>query len=191
MVMDFSLQQKRLTYLHVQRNILAGIVAVGLIVLLLQTWLLFFKQERVIISPPELNQSYWVEGHRFSASYLEEMAVFFSHLMLDVTESNVLAQGDIVLRYVLPEAYGTFKAKILDDRIKLQKMQLSLHFTPKTIEVVAGLVVEVAGVLAHHVASSRVAQSNDIYRITFANKKGRLFLAAFELIKSDKELPDA
>ena len=65
--MDFSLQQKRLTYLHVQRNILAGIVAVGLIVLLLQTWLLFFKQERVIISPPELNQSYWVEGHRFSA----------------------------------------------------------------------------------------------------------------------------
>lgn len=189
--MDFSLQQKRLTYLHVQRNILAGIVAVGLIVLLLQTWLLFFKQERVIISPPELNQSYWVEGHKFSASYLEEMAVFFSHLMLDVTESNVLAQGDIVLRYVLPEAYGTFKAKILDDRIKLQKMQLSLHFTPKTIEVVGGLVVEVAGVLAHHVASSRVAQSNDVYRITFANKKGRLFLAAFELIKSDKELPDA
>lgn len=189
--MDFSLQQKRLTYLHVQRNILAAMVAVGLIVLLLQTWLLFFKKERVIISPPELNQSYWVEGDQFSASYLEEMAVFFSHLMLDVTEANILAQGDILLRYVLPEAYGTFKAKILEDRQKLQKLQLSLHFTPKTIDVVGKLVVEVTGVLANHVASSRVSQSNDTYRITFASKKGRLFLAAFELIKSDKELPNA
>jgi conjugal transfer pilus assembly protein TraE len=189
--MDFSLQQKRLTYLHVQRNILAAIVAVGLIVLLLQTWLLFFKKERVIISPPELNQSYWVEGNQFSASYLEEMAVFFSHLMLDVTESNILAQGDILLRYVSSESYGNFKAKILDDRHKLQKMQLSLHFTPKTIDVVGKMVVEVTGVLAHHVGSSRVSQSNDTYRITFANKKGRLFLVAFELIKSDKELPNA
>ena len=91
--MKFAIHQKRLTYLNVQRNLLIALSAILLTIVLLQTLLLFFKKERMIISPPELKQSYWVEGERFSNSYLEEMALFFTHLLLDVTEANVLPQG--------------------------------------------------------------------------------------------------
>src|SRR5687767_8218465 len=119
--MQFSLSKKRLGHLHVQRNLLASLSAVLLLIAFLQTLLLFFKKERTIITPPELSQSYWVQGNRFSPSYLEEMALYFTHLLLDVTESNVLLQGEVLLRYVSSEAYGRFKAKLLEDEKRLKK----------------------------------------------------------------------
>src|SRR5579872_7139368 len=113
--MKFSLQKKRLSHLNVQRNLLAGLSFILLLIVLLQTLLLFFKREKIIINPPELKQGYWVEGDRFSNSYLEEMALFFTHLMLDVSESSVIPQGEVLLRYVSPESYGDFKTKLLSD----------------------------------------------------------------------------
>ncbi len=185
--MKFTLYQKRLTYLHVQRNIIAGLALIFLIIILLQTLLLFFKKERVIVSPPELKQSYWIEGDRFSNSYLEEMALFFSHLMLDVTEANILQQGDILLRYVLPESYGEFKAKLFQDEKRLKSQQLSLQFTPITIEFVAPLTMDVNGFLANYIGAKKVSQFQETYRVTFSHKKGRLFLRSFQIIKSEQK----
>ena len=91
--MKFEFYQKRLSHVNVQRNFLICFAVVMLLVMLLQTLLLFVKQQRVIISPPELKQSYWVQGNLLSKSYVEEMALFFAHLLLDVTESNLLLQG--------------------------------------------------------------------------------------------------
>ena len=73
--MDKILENNRISYLLSQRNILAT-VSVVLWRLFLQSIFLFFRSERIIISPPELHQRYWVEGNRFSEGYLEEMAVF-------------------------------------------------------------------------------------------------------------------
>ena len=188
--MKFTLYQKRLTYLNVQRNIIAGLAIIFLIIILLQTLLLFFKKERIILTPPELKQSYWIEGDRFSNSYLEEMALFFSHLMLDVTEANILPQGEILLRYVLPESYGDFKAKLLQDLKRLKKQQLSLQFTPSTIEMVEPLSIDVSGFLESYVGAKKVSQFQETYRVSFSHKKGRLFLESFQMIKSEQRSDD-
>ena len=184
--MNFTLYQKRLTHLNVQRNILAGAALILLVIVLLQTLLLFFKKERVIINPPELTQSYWVEGDRFSKSYLEEMAMFFTHLLLDVTESNVLPQGEILLRYVVPSAYGDFKDKLLADQKRLKKQQLSLQFTPQSIDLVAPLTLEINGFLANYVGTKKVAQFKETYWVQFSQRRGRLFLESFQMIKTDQ-----
>ena len=188
--MKFTIHQKRLTYLNVQRNFLVALSAILLTIVVLQTLLLFFKKERTIISPPELKQSYWVEGERFSNSYLEEMALFFTHLLLDVTEANVLPQGEILLRYVTPEAYGDFKSKLLNDEKRLKKQQLSLQFTPQSIEFVNSLIIDVNGFLANYIGAKKVSQVPETYRVGFFQKKGRLFLESFQVIKSDQRSYD-
>ena len=185
--MKFLFRQKRLSHLNVQRNFFVGFSALLLFVVFLQTLFLFFKNEKIIISPPELNQSYWIEGDRFSRSYLEEMAYFFTHLMLDVSESSVLSQGEILLRYVLPESYGNFKTKLLSDEKRLKKQQLSLCFSPKTIEFREPLAADITGILSTYVGSQKISSNQETYRIGFVQQKGRLFLKSFETIKPSQE----
>ena len=185
--MKLNLFKKRLSHLNVQRNALMGLSAILLLVVLLQSVLLFFKNERVIISPPELNQSYWIEGNRFSRSYLEEMALLFTHLLLDVTEESVIPQGEVLLRYVNPEYYGDFKAKLLNDEKCLKKQQLSLHFNPRNFGFPEPLVIDVQGFLTSYVASQKVSQAQETYRLRFSHTKGRLFLDSFQVIQSDEE----
>jgi conjugal transfer pilus assembly protein TraE len=182
--MQFSFYQKRLGHLAAQGKLFVGLSAFLLIVIFLQTILLFFKHEKIIISPPELKQGYWVEGDRFSNSYLEEMALLFAHFLLDVSPSSILPQGEVILRYVLPEAYGVFKTKLLSDEKRLKKQQLSLHFSPKTMEIPKESVVELTGTLSAYVGERKISQQQETYQIVFAKRKGRLFLESFELIKS-------
>lgn len=188
--MKFLYHEKRLNHLMVQRHGLVGLSATLLVIVLLQTGLLFFKHEKVIISPPELSQTYWVEGNRFSKSYLEEMAVFFAHLLLDVSESSILPQGEIVLRYVWPESYGDFKNKLIVDEKRLKKQQLSLHFRPQTIEFQAPLVLDVQGILVSYVGSHKISDVQETYRIGLKQHQGRLFLESFEVIQSNQEKID-
>ncbi len=188
--MQFSFYQKRLGHLAAQGKLFVGLSAVLLMIVLLQTLLLFFKHEKIIISPPELNQGYWVEGDRFSNSYLEEMALFFSHLLLDVSAASILPQGEVILRYVLPEAYGVFKTKLLSDEKRLKKQQLSLHFNPQTVEIPKDRVVEITGTLSAYVGARKISQQQETYQVVFAKRKGRLFLESFELIKSQGENTD-
>jgi conjugal transfer pilus assembly protein TraE len=185
--MKLSFQQKRLSSLQFQKNFLGGLTVVLLAVVALQTLFLFFRNERTLILPPETRQSYWIEGNRFAPSYLEEMALYFTHLLLDVTESNILYQGEIVLRYVEPQAYGHFKNKVFEDEQRLKKDHLSLHFMPIECEVSpTTLSAIVTGELMGYVGSKKVSRHRESYHVVFSQAKGRLFLKSFTVIKTDQ-----
>ena len=186
--MKFALYQKKLSHINVQRNALAGLSFLLLVIVLLQTLFLFFKKERIIVSPPDAKQSYWVEGNRFSPSYLEETSLFLCHLLLDISESNIIPQGEVLLRYISPKAYGAFKTKLLEDEKRLKQEQLSLHFMPQEIQLSAdSLMADVTGDLISYVSTQKISQVRETYRLIFEQKLGRLFLQSFKMIKSDKE----
>lgn len=186
--MKFSLYKKRLSNILFQRNTLAGLSLILLIIALLQGIYLYLKNEKIIISPPDIKQSYWVEGNRFSPSYLEEVALFLCHLMLDITESNIIPQGEVLLRYISPNAYGAFKTKLLEDEKRLKKEQLSIHFMPHEIQLSPdSLTVDVTGDLISYVAAQKISQARETFRLIFEQKSNRLLLQSFKMIKSDKE----
>lgn len=186
--MRFRLKTQRLGYAQFQRNLLFGFSCILLVMCLLLSGLLFFKNERVIISPPELKNSYWVEGNRFAPSYIEEMSLFFAHLLLDVTESSLSWQGSVILRYVIPESYGAMKAKILDDEKRLKKEQLSLHFNPIEFQLDAGqLIAEITGDLISYVGSKKISQVRETYQLKLQNRRGRLLIESFSLLKTEKQ----
>jgi conjugal transfer pilus assembly protein TraE len=183
--MKLTLKEKRLSHIQFQRNLLAGLSMCLLTVTVLQTTLLFFKTEKTIINPPELKQSYWVEGNTFSPAYLEEMALYFSHLLLDVSAANVLYQGDVLLRYVASNEYGHFKAKLLEEQKRLKAENVSLNFNPVDCVVVPGqMTVDVNGDLHTFVSDKKISQHRETYRVVFTGKAGRLFLKSFQLIKT-------
>ena len=183
--------EKRQGNIVFQRNILLSLFSVVLTVLLLQSAYLFFQHEKIIILPPETKQSFWVEGNNFSPGYLEEQAVYMAHLLLDVTSSNIFYQGDILLRYVVPEQHSVFKRKILDDHKRLQKDNLSIIFLPHEIEAFPkSLTVHLTGDVCGYVGSKRVTQNRETYRIAFESKQSRLFLKDFNIMKTDKKGDD-
>lgn len=187
--MKRSVQQTQTSSLLLQRNALAGLSSLLLISVVLQSSFLFFRSEKTILLPPESKQSYWIEGNRFSPSYLEEHALYMAHLLLDVSESNILYQGDILLRYVDPQTYGAFKTKLYEDAGRLKKDNLSLHFVPVESEVFPNsLSIEITGDLMGYMASKKVFSHRETYRVTFSQKKGRLFLKSFDVVKSDQPL---
>jgi conjugal transfer pilus assembly protein TraE len=186
--MKLSLKQKRVSSFSLQRNALAGLSAVLLTVVVLQTVLLFYRSEKIIIHPPELKESYWVEGNRFAPSYLEEMAAYFAHLLLDVTETSFPYQSEIVLRSVDSQSYGHFKTKFLEDLARIKRTNISTHFqlsestiSPETLSV------ELTGELLGYVALKKISQERETYRVTFRAYKGRLFLKSFDLVTTSKK----
>jgi conjugal transfer pilus assembly protein TraE len=184
--MEFKVNQYRLNDLKFQRNIVAGVCAVLLATNAIQGLCLLFRHERVIITPPQLTQSFWAEGNLYSPQYLEEMALHYAHFLLDVTEKNVLYQGEILLRYVAPEAYGTFKAKILADEKQLKNDHLSTRFSPTDVVVHQDqLAVDLTGELMSYVGDKKISQVRETYQLKFRNQSGKLLIEAFTLLKSD------
>ena len=178
---------KRLTNLQFQRNTLLGLSGVLLLIAFLQTLFLFLRSEKTIILPPEIKQSFWVEGNRFAPSYLEEQGTYFCHLFLDVTSSNVLFQGDIILRYVDPEFYSEIKQQLLNEEVRLKKENLTLHFMPIEVKVYPEtLSVLVTGELNSYVGGKKITSQKKAFRVDFTSNQGRLFLKSFQNLTLDE-----
>lgn len=189
--MNFKFKQDCLETAQRQRNILGGLSAVLLLVTLLQTILLCFKSTQTIILPPETKQSFWVEGNRFSPVYLEEQGMYFAHLLLDVSPANILAQGEILLRYVDTKSHGVFKTRLFKEEQRLKRDNLSLNFVAVECEVFPEhLAVEITGDLNGYVSHKKISTHRETYRFEFASIKGRLFLKAVTVINSDQKISE-
>ena len=189
--MDKRFKTTRISSLSMQRNSLAGLSLSLLVIAVLQSFLLLFKNSQTIILPPEVKQSFWVEGNRFSPIYLEEQGMYFTHLLLDVSASNILAQGEILLRYVESRHYGEFKNRLFQEEQRLKRDNLALNFTATECEVFpTEMAVEITGDLNGYIASKKISNHRETYRLEFSGVKGRLFLKSFKVIKSDQELTD-
>ena len=189
--MNFKFKQDCLETAQWQRNVLAGLSVILLLVTLLQTILLCFKSTQTIIFPPETKQSFWVEGNRFSPVYLEEQGMYFAHLLLDVSPANILAQGEILLRYVDTKSHGVFKTRLFKEEQRLKRDNLSLSFIAVECEVFPqNLAVEITGDLNGYVSHKKISTHRETYRFEFTSIKGRLFLKTVTVIKSDQKIPE-
>lgn len=168
-----------------QRNLCALVALVLLVTVLVQSLLLLGKRERLIIMPPEIKQGFWVEGDSYSSSYLEEQGLYFAHLLLDIHPSNVLLQGEILLRYVDARSYGEFKQRLLEAQKRLVKDSLHCVFNVVEVKVNPNLLqVDLWGDLEGFVGGKRVTSTRESYRLVFSSKQGRLFLKSFTLLSS-------
>ena len=77
-------------------------------------------RERVVLVPPTINKTFWVESERVSAEYLQQMAYFLMQLTLDVTPYSVDHQASVLMQYAAPASFGELRAAMAAtaDRLK-------------------------------------------------------------------------
>jgi conjugal transfer pilus assembly protein TraE len=151
-----------------QRNAWIGLSVLMAVSNIALSIALFLKSERIILVPPHITKTLWVEGGTVSKEYLEEMGLYMAKLLLDLSPTSFSYNHETLLKYATPEAYGALKKQFLEDGDTYTKLQLSTHFKPT--EVTANpskLHVEVKGSLTSYVAGKEIHTSLEVISLQF------------------------
>lgn len=170
------LQQNAEKFLQ-QRNFIAVISAVQTLAMSLFIIALAFKTERTILMPLEIKKPLRFQGSQVPKEYLEELGIYFSKLLLDITPSSFPHNHEQLLKYTRPEAYGELKKQLMNDGEQYTKLQLSTHFYPTEVTThPKGLEVDVKGMLISYIAGTRVKESQESVKLKFNNQGPSILL---------------
>jgi conjugal transfer pilus assembly protein TraE len=158
--------------------LLVGSIVVSVILALLAARLA--TRERVVMVPPTIHKTFWVESERASAEYLEQMAYFLAQLTLNVTPASVDHQARVLLQYAAPASYGELRTTLLAAAERVKRDGASTVFSTQDLVVdEPGLRVGLRGQLATFISDRRVAEVAKGYAIELQYAGGRIFLKAF------------
>lgn len=137
-------------------------------------------RERVVIVPPTVHRSFWVEPERVSAAYLEEMAYFLVQLTLDVTPQGAAHQAATLLQHAAASAAGELRTSLQESAERLKRDGASTQFSvQELITDEPHLRVGVRGQLTTYVSDRRVSQTQKGYALEFQVSAGRIQLKSF------------
>lgn len=137
-------------------------------------------RERIVVVPPTVHKTFWVEADRVSPEYLEEMGYFLMQLILNVTPQSVDHQAKVLLQYAAPAAFGELRTALLAAAERLKRDGAATVFSAQDVIVdERALKVGIRGQLTTFVSDRRVSDLAKGYAIEFQYSAGRLFLKAF------------
>ena len=172
---DLGSARRATTFLVV---LLAGSIGANAVLALVTVRLA--GHERIVLVPPAIHKSFWVEAERVSPEYLEQMGYFLMQLTLNVTPRSVDHQARVLLQYAAPEAFGELRAALAASAERLKRDGAATVFSAQDLTVDArALKVGVRGQLTTYISDRRVAELAKGYAIEFEVSAGRLLLKAF------------
>lgn len=142
------------------------------------------KAEKTVIVPPDFQRSFWVSGDELSPDYLEQMAMYYSGLILNYNPANLAYQTQQFLKFADPIAYGELSGKFADDVAKATRNQLSSAWFPQQADI-HGMTVELTGVQTLFVGKNITEQKQRRYRLELDNGTHQ------PLVRSFQEVPMA
>lgn len=180
--MNLSFFEKNLQFLTFQRNILAALSFLMAIALVCTSAFLFFKNERIIITPPVVEKEFWVDSNSVSPTYLEQFGCFLGQLLLSKSAYSASMQRAILLRHTDPSYIGIFKKHLVEEEEILKKQNSAYVFYPVEVKVNAQtLEVLLIGDRLLFVAGKEVSSKREGYLLQFAYLGTKLFLKNFSL----------
>lgn len=175
--MKVAVLEQHVTKLWTERNSVLVVAVIMAFTNLILVGGYMFKGERTILVPPEITKPFWVGGGKVSREYLEEMALFFSMFLLDMSPETAEYKHKVLLKYVAPENYGSLKKKFLKDQEAYKTLQLATTFKPRQVKVYPDkLEAEVKGSLSSFVASDKVRTEEHTLHLKFALRGAGLLL---------------
>src|ERR1700722_5313607 len=114
------------------------VLSVGLLILCIMLAALCFcmmNREKTILTPPQIERTFWVSGSEVSPEYLSEMTAFFAWLRLNITPDSADHQRDLLLRYTDPNYYGALKNDLIAEHDRITQQHISMAFYPVNIKV--------------------------------------------------------
>lgn len=171
-----------------QAALLAGSLAVNLVTAAIAYRMV--GAERVIVVPPAVQKSFWVESDKVSAEYLEQMAYFLSQLALNVTPQNVDYQSRLLLQYVAAASYGEIKTAMTIVAGRIKRDGASTVFSARSLTSdERELKVTIQGNVTTFIGDRRVSDVAKSYLIEFQYAVGKLTIKTFKEVTAN-DAPD-
>ena len=155
-------------------------LVVALVVLSSTVGIRSFEPERVVVVPPQINTSFWLEKETVSSNYYREWGHYIAMLLLNVTPESVEMQNEMLLRHVSASHRAQLRAQLDDAAALLREQRLSTFFNVTDVQVDAeSSVVAFAGSLASYVEGRLVEERDAAYMAGFDVRNGSLRLQRF------------
>ncbi|MCX7214477.1 MAG: type IV conjugative transfer system protein TraE [Burkholderiales bacterium] len=137
-------------------------------------------RERVVVVPPAIHKSFWVEAERASPEYLEQMGYFLAQLTLNVTPQSVEHQSRLLLQYAAPASWGDLRTAMAANAERIKRDGASTVFSPQDLQVDERTQrVGLRGLLTTFISDRRVSEVSKGYAIELQYASGRIFLKTF------------
>lgn len=182
--MDAHLQERHQKRLVSQRNIFLVFSLFLLFITSLLSFLLIKKEIRTVFIPAH-GQTFWVEDHRVSRSYLENMGTFVSELLLNRSAESSRLRNNALYPHVDPSFIISLKEALQADQKALQeKGQAYVFYQEAMTSDLEKLTFWIEGDLMTFAVKSgsfpKIADKiKRRYRLHFKCQAGRLFLTDF------------
>ncbi|MCZ8320031.1 MAG: type IV conjugative transfer system protein TraE [Novosphingobium sp.] len=137
-------------------------------------------RERVVVVPPAIHKTFWVEAERVSPEYLEQMGYFLAQLTLNVTPQSVEHQSRLLLQYAAPASWGELRTAMAANAERIKRDGASTVFSPQDLQVDERTQrVGLRGLLTTFISDRRVSEVSKGYAIELQYAGGRIYLKTF------------
>jgi len=153
--------------------------------------------EKTIVVPPQVDTPFSVQGNEVSPAYIEQMARYFSQLLLTYHKQNAQAQFDTVLHYTDPSVYSAMKTRFAVDYDRISRNDISSVFYLMGIHIkkdVAVITGELNGFIGSHLVSKRQKtykgrfKYNGKLTITGFNELEKDSVGSYQVVKPNEEV---
>jgi conjugal transfer pilus assembly protein TraE len=153
---------------------------------LLSSLVLMFNmvgRDRVIVTPPSIDKTFWVSKDRVSSSYLEQMGSFIAYLTLDVSPQSVDWKKTMLLQYVSPDVYGALQTRQDLEADRLRRLNATTQFSvAQLLPNEEAMNVTLKGRLATFINGARTSDIDKEYVAEFEFKGNRVQIRNFKEI---------
>ncbi len=170
-------------YQQAALKVVAGVLLLTNLILVAIVWRATGQAEKTIVVPPDFRRSFWVSGEELSPEYLEQMAMYYSGLLLNYNPANLGYQSNQFLRFVEPGVYGELSSRFEEDKGRVTRNQLSSAWFPQQVDM-QGMTVEITGIQTVFVGKNVTEQKQRRYRLELSQGQQQ------PLIRDFLEVPD-
>ena len=139
--------------------------------------------EKTIVVPPQVDTPFSVQGNEVSPAYSEQMARYFSQLLLTYHKQNAQSQFDTVLHYTDPSVYSAMKTRFAVDYDRISRNDISSVFYLMGIHIKKDVAV-ITGELNGFIGSHLVSKRQKTYELRF-KYNGKLTITGFNELEKD------
>ena len=153
---------------------------------LLSSLVLMFNmvgRDRVVVTPPSIDKTFWVSKDRVSSSYLEQMGSFIAYLTLDVSPQSIEWKKTMLLQYVSPDVYGVLQTRQDLEADRLRRLNATTQFSvAQLLPDEDAMNVTLKGRLATFINGARTSDVDKEYVAEFEFKGNRVQIRNFKEI---------
>lgn len=162
-----------------------GVAGLGLALIELLIILKICTHQTTVITPPVVQESFWVNHKTVSKSYLYQFSEFLAMTRFNIDPSNVDQQNELFLQQADPQSYGALKKLLIEQAKKIKREHLSISLFINEIHVdQKHLKVLVDGHLVSLVGGQAVPKQPLHLLMKYEFRNGRLYLSSMSEVTS-------